>query len=135
MNESNKLLQVGDVLYLGPGASVRTLVPEKIFISNKRNSNKLIGECIIIGRVYKYKKERFIFYPGKFVVIKTVMDGGGTGMGPHDTFPDGHHVFCKKLKNDKYNDNGPELDFYQTGCFHCVNPHITPIGKMKQKFI
>ena len=34
----------------------------------------------------------------EYVVIKTSHEGGGTGMGPHDIYPDGHHIYAKKLK-------------------------------------
>jgi hypothetical protein len=48
-------------------------------------------------------------YEGEYTVIRTALEGGGTGMGPHDVFPNGHHVIC--TKND---DPSIEVDFYQT---------------------
>ena len=81
------------------------------------------------------QKEQFILKEGEFVVIKTTFDGGGTGHGRHDVYPDGHHVFCKALKNGEYDENGIEISFYQSGCFTCMITDITPIRDMKMKFI
>ena len=72
---------------------------------------------------------------GEYVVIKTAFDGGGTGHGPHDIYPNGHHVFCKALKNGKYDENGSEVNFYQSGCFTCELPDIEPIRKLKKRYI
>ena len=30
---------------------------------------------------------------GRYVVVKTAFEGGGTGHGPDDAYPDGHHVY------------------------------------------
>jgi hypothetical protein len=55
---------------------------------------------------------------GQYLVTKTKFTGGGTGMGPHDVFPDGHHVTCKKLGfNGKFVEDGLEINFYQSGSF------------------
>ena len=52
-----------------------------------------------------------IFKNAIWEVIATEITGGGTAMGPHDIFPDGHYVSAKRV-------NGTEtLHFYQTGCF------------------
>lgn len=56
----------------------------------------------------------FCIHEGKFLVVKTALEGGSKG---HDAYPDGHHVFVKRLKENKYDPNGIELSFYQTGCF------------------
>lgn len=46
-----------------------------------------------------------------FVVKRTAFEGGGTAHGPHDVYPDGHHVWARP------EDGGDEIDFYQSGCF------------------
>lgn len=43
-------------------------------------------------------------------VEKVAQSGGGTGMGPHDVYPDGHHVVATC--------GGITLTFYQSGCFN-----------------
>lgn len=83
--------------------------------------------------VPELKKEHFIINENEFVVIRTAFDGGGTGHGPHDVYPDGHHVFCKALKNGKYDKNGIEINFYQSGSFTCMIENIIPIRKMTMK--
>jgi len=58
---------------------------------------------------------------GEYVVVSTEYCGGGTGMGPHDVFPDGHMVIAKPV-----NGRGTRVSFYQTGCFTAMleNPKI-----------
>lgn len=54
---------------------------------------------------------------GEYLVIKTDFCGGGTGHGQHDIYPDGHNVTCKKLRDGKYDADGFEVSFYQSGSF------------------
>jgi hypothetical protein len=69
----------------------------------------------ITSKLPAIKTDSYILDEGEFVVISTAMEGGSTG---HDAYPDGHHVFCKRLNADgSYNDNGTEINFYQSGCF------------------
>lgn len=98
------------------------------------------------GDVFSLKKGVIIYCKGNeislketgsYVVLKTAYEGGGTGMGPHDVYPDGHHVYAKKLKNNGFWDsNGQEIDFYQSGCFTCmIEPKdIGVIKTMKMSF-
>jgi hypothetical protein len=60
-------------------------------------------------------EERDIRYKGaaeedRWSVSEVKLTGGGTAHGPHDVYPDGHHV---KAENQK----GMTLEFYQSGCF------------------
>ena len=73
--------------------------------------------------------EEFILEAGAFVVLDTKYDCGGGG---HNDYSDGHHVFCKRLMNGKYDSNGQEVDFYQNGCFTAtIRPEeIQPIATM-----
>lgn len=57
---------------------------------------------------------------GLYVVINTAFEGGGTGMGDHDVYPDGHCVYAKKLKAGVWDKNGKEVYFYQSGSFTCI---------------
>lgn len=62
--------------------------------------------------------------PGRYVVYKTTYDGGGTGHGPHDVFPDGHHVHCLLLA-----DQSVRTNFYQTGCFNGMLRDVPAVGR------
>lgn len=87
------------------------------------------------GNVPEQQKEQFSLKEGEFVVIKTTFDGGGTGHGQNDVYPDGYHVFCKALKNGEYDENGIEISFYQSGSFTCMITNISSVRDMKMMFI
>jgi len=71
----------------------------------------------------------------KFVVEKTAMDGGGTGHGPGDVYPDGWHIYARRLNEDgTYNLKGEVIEFYQRGCFNCMVKEVKVVGKMKINF-
>ena len=54
----------------------------------------------------------------KFVVEMANMEGGGTGHGAGDVYPDGWHVEARRLNKDgTYNPKGEVILFYMTGCF------------------
>lgn len=57
-----------------------------------------------------------------YIVTHAVMDGGGTGHGPYDVYPDGWHVTARKIESDGKS-LGSKKQFYQDGCF---NNMITP---------
>ena len=74
----------------------------------------------ITSKLPAIKTDSYILDEGEFVVIRTAMEGGSTG---HDAYPDGHHVFCKRLNPDgTYNENGTEINFYQSGSLHPQGP-------------
>lgn len=87
------------------------------------------------ANVPEQQKEQFILKEGEFVVTKTTFDGGGTGHGQCDVYPNGHHVFCKALKNGEYDESGIEINFYQSGSFTCMITDISPIRNMTMKFV
>ena len=73
----------------------------------------------------------------EWVVERDETEGGGTGMGPHDVYPDGHHVTARRLNDDgTYNPDGETIQFYQSGCFTgMVEPDkITLVRKMERQF-
>ena len=84
-----------------------------------------------IGDIIKpYKKG------GDYVVIEATMEGGGTGHGPHDIYPDGWHVEAQLLdKNGNYNPDGKKIDFYQSGCFNNMIEEVQVTGKMERTFV
>lgn len=74
-------------------------------------------------------------YKGEYLVIRTAFEGG-CALG-RDPYPDGHHVFAKKLKDGKFDPDGIEISFYQSGDFtNMILPRqIQPIRKMAMTFI
>lgn len=111
------MLQEGDVIELQEGMQIYADIPEHFVYSNKRGYFDMTHSNITLGGDFDY-------LCGKYIVYKTVNDGGGTGMGPHDVYPDGYHVFCIKASDKKV-----KIDFYQSGCFTAMIKDIQPIGK------
>lgn len=111
-----KLLKEGDVIELKDGHTVYADVPKHFVYSNKRGCFDITHHNITIGGEFDY-------FAGEYIVIKTTFDGGGTGHGPGDVYPDGHHVFCRSAEGKK------EVDFYQTGSFTAIIQDIKPIGR------
>lgn len=73
---------------------------------------------------------------GEYVVLATALEGGGTGHGPHDVYPDGHNVYCQKLNSDgSFDSDGLKISFYQSGCFAFMIEDIAPVRKMKMIFV
>jgi hypothetical protein len=72
----------------------------------------------INSKIKTPKESSFVVEEGEFLVTKTINDGGGFGMGRNDYYPNGHHVYCKRLNADgSFNEKGIEVNFYQTGSF------------------
>jgi hypothetical protein len=68
---------------------------------------------------------------GRYVAYKTTYDGGGTGHGMHDIYPDGHHVWCEELDAVKPR----RFNFYQSGCFRNMLPDIKPVGRARKMWV
>ena len=88
----------------------------------------------IDNNIGSIKSDEFIFEPDYFVVIKTALEGGGTGHGQFDIYPDGHHVYLKRLNNGEYDKNGDEISFYQSGCFNNIVKDINVVKTMEMSF-
>lgn len=101
-------LKQGDVIEIIPGHNI-----------NITNTHSIIT-------VFEHNVE----FIGKYVVTHTTFDGGGTGHGRHDTYPDGHHVWCQKL-----DDPDMKIDFYQSGSFISMIESIDVIGTARQEWI
>ena len=117
------MLKEGDVIELKKGMKIYAEVPETMVYSNRKGSMKLTEHDVTIG-------EKFDWFEGKYVVIKTTMDGGRTGYEPHDIYPDGHHVFCVSVENKEL-----KVDFYQSGSFTAMIEDIEPIGKAELQWV
>lgn len=111
------MLQEGDVIELKDGMKVYADIPEHFVFLNKRGSFKLTHSEVTLGRNFDY-------LCGKYVVVKTALDGGGTGHDQGDIYPNGHHVVCRKLDDQKI-----RVDFYQSGAFTAIIEDIEPTGK------
>lgn len=103
------------------------MVPEKFVFSNKPFSWKLTKSSVPAIGKYEYLQ-------GKYVVVKTSMQGGGMGHGPNDIYPNGHLVECKRIHQDKVLDDC-DISFYQTGCFNNMIRDIEPIGRAKTSYV
>ena len=71
----------------------------------------------------------------KYLVVETVMTGGGTGHGPHDVFPDGHRITliqCSAGGDISISPGAHIKRFYQSGCFsdeHMIE-YLMPVAHM-----
>jgi hypothetical protein len=55
------------------------------------------------------------------VVEAANTEGGGSGMRPGDSYPDGWHIVARRLEpNGEYNPSGEMISFYMTGHFECM---------------
>lgn len=117
---NHKFLQVGDVIELKAGHKVYTDIPEKYYYTNRPDSNELTHADVKIGGIHSH-------LAGEYIVYKTSQDGGGTGHGPNDVYPDGHHVFAESTDGSRV-----KVDFYQSGSFTAMITDISPIAKAAQ---
>lgn len=119
----SKLLEEGDVIEIKEGHRIYAYIPKHFVYSNRKGDFSLCHHDVRIGEPFEY-------LAGRYVVIKTSEEGGGTRHGPHDVYPDGHRVYCVKA-----DDENVKIDFYQTGCFTAMIPDIEPIGKATLKWV
>lgn len=117
MNAVNKFLETGDVVEIEQGMKIGAKVPKHFCFSNRVGDYELCHYTFTVAN-------QFAYFAGKYVVTHTALDGGGTGHGPHDVYPNGHHVHCINLDNPNL-----VIDFYQSGCFTHTIKDIVPIGK------
>lgn len=116
-------LEIGDIIEINSSHTVYAWIPKHFVYSNRKGDFSLTKHNIKC-------EEEFEYLQGKYIVTYTCMDGGGTGMGPNDVFPDGHHIFCENV-----NDRSIKIDFYQSGCFNAMIENIEPVGKAKQIWV
>ena len=117
------MLQEGDIIELHEGHKVYATVPMHFLYSNKRRVfDQTAKGAVVIGGELAY-------LAGRYVVYKTSHDGGGTGHGPHDVYPDGHHVFAERL-----DDPSVKVDFYQSGSFTAMLPDLQAVGRAVRRW-
>lgn len=117
------MLKEGDIIELKAGHKVYADIPEHFVFSNRKGSFNLTHHDITLGGEFAYLE-------GRYVVYKTANDGGGTGHGPHDVYPDGHHVYCERL-----DDRTVKVDFYQSGSFTAVIPDLQSVGRAERHWV
>ena len=115
-------LKEGDVIDLKTGHKVYADVPKHFVYSNCKGDFSLTHSDVTIGGEFEH-------LAGQYIVYKTANDGGGTGHGPHDVYPDGHHVWCVKA-----DDHSVKVDFYQSGCFTAMIKDIEPTGRAERRW-
>jgi hypothetical protein len=126
------LLQEGDIVLLETGHEVYATIPKHFAYANCVGDFDLCREKITIGKTEVNNGLDTRFMTGKWIVYKTTPDGGGTGHGPGDVYPDGHHVFCIRAEQNPINYK-MKIDFYQTGSFTAMieEGKIKIVGKAK----
>jgi hypothetical protein len=122
--------------FFGSNNFIKDIVKDVV---RKCESNGLIIEPEKVSNFIKRNTSKpdlktFVLEGGEFVVIKTRLEGGGTGHGHYDVYPDGYKVYCKKLKDGKFDKDGTEVSFYQSGSFTAMIENIAPIRKMQAKY-
>ena len=119
----HEMLEEGDIIEINNGHTVYTDIPEHFAFSNRKGVfNKTIHTKVVIGGEFSY-------LAGRYVVYKTSRDGGGSGTGPSDVYPDGHHVFCERLEDRL------KVDFYQSGSFTAMIEAIDPVGHAVRQWV
>lgn len=116
-------LKKDHVIELMEGHEVYASVPEHLVYSSKKGSFKLTDTNVVVGGDFSYLK-------GKYVVVRTKTEGGGGGHGKHDTYPEGHRVYCVSI-----DDKERKINFYQSGCFTAMIEDIEPIGTASLEWV
>ena len=140
IKQADRMLKEGDIFRIDKNHEVYIDIPGKFIFSNvterSPSGNELTRHDVKIGEVFKTTKNIFDTneYIGWYVVTRAKSEGGGTGHGPHDVYPDGWHISATQLKHKitgwpdavigtfEYNDDGKTISFYQSGCFSATIP-------------
>ena len=121
------MLKVGDVVELKAGHSVYVELPEHFAFDNREGEfRRLASTEVTIGRPKRGMGTGWL--AGRYVVTAEGMRGGGTGHGPHDAFPDGHHVECEKLQAGPYASRA-RVSFYESGSFTAMIEGLVPVAR------
>ena len=112
-----KLLKEGDVFELKEG-TVYARVPKHFLYANYNGVFDEFDE----GPV-NIKELNLTYLQGTYTVHHTSFDGGGSTIKDGD-YPNGHHVWCRKIDDEK-----TRVHFYQTGSFTAMIFNIEPISE------
>lgn len=88
---------------------------------------------LLLPILEEYKEETLDtrIFSGEYIVVKTETVDGTKGK---DSYPSGYKVQCKKLNDGKYDENGVDISFFQSGCFTAIieSKDIQPIRNVKK---
>lgn len=138
MSRKEKLLSEGDVIELKAGHKVYVELPAHFCYANRIGVfDELATATVTIGEDHNGMSTDFL--AGRYIVTRAEMEGGGTGHGPHDTYPDGLHITAERteVKGGVGCDEvkpGLRVTFYQTGCFTAMNESVPVVGRAKKKW-
>lgn len=133
------MLKEGDIFLLRDGHDVYVENFPKVFLCDNGNFDfqPASGE-LHIGSMQRGLDTSI--FKGQYVVTKTSYGGGACStmsgapvLGLAYSFPDGHHVYAKKIIrgfSGKKEVSDFEINFYQSGSFTCMNCDIKSIGSM-----
>jgi len=116
--DMTKFLAEGDVILLTKDHVVTASVPYHFAYQGHKGNFKNFARVQV-----RLSDDNFDYLRGIYIVTKTATDGGGTGHGPGDVYPDGHHVHCISEDGKK------TVDFYQSGSFIDIIKDIEPIRR------
>jgi len=124
-------LEEGDVIELEKGQTVYAEIAERYVYKDTLEPDKPRKAEVTIGEDYGGLDTSLL--AGRYAVVKTEFDGGGNfGMWADDYYPDGHHVWCKKMLEN--GDLGEQVHFYQSGFKNAMIEEIKPVGKVEFKY-
>jgi hypothetical protein len=123
-------LEEGDIIELEKGHTVYAEIPEKYIYANNPKSDNLAKTEVTIGKKRNGLDTSYLV--GRYAVVKTAFDGGGAGMGSHDIYLDGDHVWCRRMLEN--GELGEQIEFYQSGSFTAMIEEIKPVGKVEFKY-
>ena len=127
-------LEVGDVFEALKNMPVYARIPSHFAYINRPIDPTLVKQEVTVGEIIRKRDGHTLdlsYLRGRYVVVHARSQGGGTGHGSHDIYPDGWHIQARKLNKDgSYNPTGVEIEFYQSGAFTVVNEDVPVVGKL-----
>lgn len=121
VNKTNKV-KPGDVINVPLGSKVTATIPKHFAYDNYKGDFSLTTAEVILSGELSY-------LCGNYIVTNAKMTGGGTGMGPHDVYPDGWEVTATRVEGEDV------IRFFQSGCFTCLIREVEVVGKAKHKWV
>lgn len=121
---------------------------KKVVLKYPRKSARCeVGDVIHFPRPVRFNSwEQAEIPAGYYLVERAELEGGGTGHGQYDVYPDGWHVNIRQVRHVAksrtrqedfiYNPIWPDYDFYQSGCFNMkLYKPVTVVARMQRTFV
>lgn len=110
-----RYLKVGDIILIKEGHDIYTKYPLMWGLFDSPFTWELAERDVTV-------RDSFNYLIGKYLVVNTCQEGGGVGHGSHDSFPNGHRVYCKRLFKKSHQKEHEvihtcDINFYQSGAF------------------